>query len=196
MKVLNKKSKTSKLSAVVTAALTGAQQSEPSTQPEGNECSTEYRDPKTLLNEANRYFSDLKRKEKAITAEAHRRLQEMKNVNAKGGDSQGFKYVLPKNVKSLARRLQADTLGVADRLKHSYEGDEVTLVNEDEDIDSKPAHRKKRKPFERSDFYQFQVWQKWTHNAEKFLSRGRNGKRALATKDSGVSRVTRGSRKL
>lgn len=134
-----------------------------------------YAQPAALLNKAHEYFTELNAKEKRVMSEAHRRIQEMKKINANGGDSQGFKFKLPKNVKTYAKKLRSDLVGgdVGATLQHSFGGDEVALADGDEDVDGKPMKRKKRRGATRDDFYQHQVWQKWTQNAEKFLSRGR-----------------------
>ncbi|RNF22600.1 hypothetical protein TcG_02021 [Trypanosoma cruzi] len=127
----------------------------------------------TLLSNAHAYFKDLGRKESAMRRAAARRLKELKNINRRGGDKDGFRYVVPRNVKEVVRQMMqnaegADASGVdKTQLTSTFGGDEA------QDTFERPMHRKRRKNSCYSDFYQFQVSRRWTCNAESFLNRGR-----------------------
>ncbi|EKF31639.1 hypothetical protein MOQ_004522 [Trypanosoma cruzi marinkellei] len=127
----------------------------------------------TLLSNAHAYFKDLGRKESAMRRAAARRLKELKNINRRGGDKDGFRYVVPRNVKEVVRQMMqnaegADASGVdKTQLTSTFGGDEA------QDTFERPMHRKRRKNSCYSDFYQFQVSKRWTRNAETFLNRGR-----------------------
>jgi hypothetical protein len=105
------------------------------------------------------------------------RLKEMKRVNRKGGDDDGFKYVIPKNHKQLLhleQQLTADpTKELADptaKLSSHFGGDGV------EETEKIAGKRKTRKPRFKDDFYQLQNVKKWTKRAENFLSKTRKGR--------------------
>ena len=132
-----------------------------------------YTEPKKLLKKANVFFAEMGRDEKRRMREAHARIKEMKAVNAKGGDKDGFKFVIPKSVKAMAKTL--DPNAAADdlpELRSTFAEDAAAEVAPESHSD-KPMKRKKRTGHISKDFYQVQVWKRWTNNAEKFLSRGR-----------------------
>lgn len=137
-----------------------------------DEASDVYVNPRELLKDANSYFSDLGAQDKQRFREAHRRIKHMKAVNAKGGDKDGFKYVIPKTVKAMAKQLDPNNTEDLPALKNGFSEDAAVEVAP-ESHDDKPMKRKKRNGHFQKDFYQAQVWKKWTQNAEKFLSRGR-----------------------
>jgi len=141
------------------------------------ECQTE----DELLQKAHEYFSQLNRDENRRNALAMKRLKEMKRVNRAGGDKDGFKYVVPKNVSTVVRQIMAaeGVEGAAiepESLESHFGG---TGVKESE---SKPMRRKKVRNHAFDDFYQFQVAKKWTKNAESFLARGRASKNMFVAK--------------
>jgi hypothetical protein len=133
---------------------------------------TEYQEPKALLREANVFFNEMGKAEKRRFREAHAKIKEMKAVNAKGGDKDGFKFVIPKSVKSMARQLDPNSGDGLPELRSTFVEEAAVEVPPESHTD-KPMKRKKRAGHVSKDFYQVQVWKRWTQNAEKFLSRGR-----------------------
>lgn len=143
-----------------------------------------------LLAQANRYFTSLARRERQLYTTAKEHLRNMRRVNERGGDKDGFRYVLPKNVKSVVRQMLAQeqqSAAVAsgreaapyvapELLSSTFGGDGVKETEE------KPMRRKKKRYSTLTDFYQFQVSKKWTRNAERFLKRGRVNKSMFEAK--------------
>ncbi|KEG10707.1 hypothetical protein DQ04_03391050 [Trypanosoma grayi] len=125
----------------------------------------------TLLHNAHSYFKDLGKRESAMRRAAAKRLRELKEINRRGGDKDGFRYVVPRNVKEVVRQM-AQNADVADvdttQLASTFGGDDDV-----EDTSERPMHRRKRQKSCFSDFYQFQVSRRWTRNAENFLNKGR-----------------------
>lgn len=119
----------------------------------------------------------------------------MKRVNAQGGDKDGFRFVIPKTHRRLMELEEAnsDSAGVGGAcrgrgatnapLRSTFLGDAV-----EEGTDTKPMRRNKRNVKRRDDFYQFQVRQKWTQNAESFLARGKAGKKFFTQRRQNQSR--------
>jgi hypothetical protein len=142
------------------------------------EAEQQYVSGDALLSSANDYFNEINREEKQLNNDAMRRLKEMKRANKKGGDKDGFKFVVPKTVARMAKAMKRDkNHGVeAESLQNAFGGDGV------EETEKLPGKRKKRAGDTRSDFYQFQVWKQWTKNAEKFLSKGRSDRGMFAKK--------------
>jgi hypothetical protein len=157
--------------AAIRLAVRGAQG--PSTEfMEDEPAEGQYVEPSELLQDANDFFAERRAAERKRFRDAHKKLKEMKAVNARGGDSQGFRYVVPKNVKTLAEQMDTDAVDSSVELKNGFAEDEVAEIAADSHAD-KPTKRKKRKGHFHDNFYEVQVWKKWTNNAEKFLSRGR-----------------------
>lgn len=134
-----------------------------------------------LLQQAHQYFSQLNRDEQRRNTAAMRRLKEMKKVNRAGGDKDGFRYVVPKNVSTVVRQLMvAEGVEGAqvdpESLGSHFGGDGV------KETEAKPMRSKKQRNQSFDDFYQFQVAKKWARNAESFLARGRAGKNMFAAK--------------
>jgi hypothetical protein len=128
-----------------------------------------YVDNEDLLGSAHEYFKDFGRDELTKKREAMRKLHHMRKVNKEGGDRDGFKFVLPKSTRAFVE----NEMGVMNsaQLESTYGGDGVMETAE------KPGRKNVRKAHKRDDFYQFQVLNKWTRNAENFLARGRAGKK-------------------
>lgn len=125
-----------------------------------------------LLANAHQYFQELGRKERRINQIAARHLKEMREVNRRGGDKDGFRYVLPKNVKEVVHQMMSNSNNNAtsfdpDMLVSTFGGDPV------QETSDKPMRRRRNRTSTYSDFYQFQVSKRWTRNAESFLNRGR-----------------------
>lgn len=137
-----------------------------------------------LLAEAHRYFATFNAKEKRIHKIAKEKMAQMKRINKKGGDKDGFKMVVPKSLKQMVRlqkRLEEKNFGdgddgeqaddsAFDNLQHAFQGDGI------QESEALPMRRKKVRTHTYDDFYQFQVHKKWTKNAETFLSRGKMSK--------------------
>ncbi|ESL10000.1 hypothetical protein TRSC58_02272 [Trypanosoma rangeli SC58] len=127
----------------------------------------------TLLSNAHAYFKDLGKRESAMRRAAAKRLKELKAINRRGGDRDGFRYVVPRNVKEVVRQMTQNAEGPDEaavdtmHLTSTFGGDEA------QDTSEPPMHRKRRRKSCYSDFYQFQVSKRWTRNAESFLNRGR-----------------------
>lgn len=141
-----------------------------------------------LLENAHHFFKDLGKREQALNRVAKEHIQHLRAVNRRGGDKDGFRYVVPKNVKSVVRNLLASQKareGVEDpealidprSLVSTFGGDGVAETSD------KPVRRSRRKHNRTySDFYQFQVSKKWTRNAENFLKRSRPNKMLFEAK--------------
>lgn len=140
----------------------------------------QYAPSSQLLKKADEFFTERGQAEKALHDEAMRRLKHMKQVNKKGGDKEGFRFVVPKNVKSMVQHMQGNVAArrTAIEAENEFGGDGM-----DETM-SKPMRKKKRKKHTVDDFYQFQTVQKWTRNAERFLARGKAGKKIFANRSS------------
>lgn len=143
-------------------------------QREATECAVVA--PARLLQEANTYFAQYNRDEKQRNRQAWSRIQQMKKANEKGGDKDGFRYVIPKNAQKLASQLMATATGApsdAAELSSHFMGDGV------EDTATMPIRRKKVRKHTMDDFYQFQVHRNWARRAEGFLMRGRMARQML-----------------
>ncbi|CUI15149.1 Hypothetical protein, putative [Bodo saltans] len=147
------------------------------TEERGDEVKTE----EALLEQAHQYFSQLNRDEQRRNNAAMKRLKEMKKINRAGGDKDGFRYVVPKNVSTIVRQLMVSD-GVEgaqvdpETLGSTFGGDGV------KETEAKPMRSKKARNQSFDDFYQFQVAKKWARNAESFLARGRANKNMFAAK--------------
>ncbi|KPA86222.1 hypothetical protein ABB37_00459 [Leptomonas pyrrhocoris] len=141
-----------------------------------------------LLENAHHFFKDLGKREQALNRVAKEHINHLRAVNRRGGDKDGFRYVVPKNVKHVVRELlsaQKSREGVEDpetlidpqSLVSTFGGDGVAETSD------KPVRRSRRKRNRTySDFYQFQVSKKWTRNAENFLKRSRPNKMLFEAK--------------
>lgn len=141
-----------------------------------------------LLENAHHFFKDLGKREQALNRVAKEHINHLRAVNRRGGDKEGFRYVVPKNVKHVVRELlsaQRAREGVEDpeslidpqSLVSTFGGDGVAETSD------KPVRRSRRKRNRTySDFYQFQVSKKWTRNAENFLKRSRPNKMLFEAK--------------
>lgn len=140
-----------------------------------------------LLHTAHVYFKELGKREQSLNKVAREHMRRMREVNRRGGDKDGFRYVLPKNVKVMVRQLLAEQKsreGVSDgeafvdpdELVSTFGGDGL---KETSDI---PVRRRRRQNRTSSDFYQFQVSKRWTRNAENFLRRSRPTKALFEAK--------------
>ncbi|KPI90267.1 hypothetical protein ABL78_0649 [Leptomonas seymouri] len=141
-----------------------------------------------LLESAHHFFKDLGKREQALNRVAKEHIKHLRAVNRRGGDKDGFRYVVPKNVKHVVRELlsaQKAREGVEDpealidpqSLVSTFGGDGMAETSD------KPVRRSRRKHNRTySDFYQFQVSKKWTRNAENFLKRSRPNKTLFEAK--------------
>ncbi|KAK7195726.1 hypothetical protein NESM_000502900 [Novymonas esmeraldas] len=141
-----------------------------------------------LLQNAHHFFKDLRQREQALTKVAKEHIKRLRAVNRRGGDEEGFRYVVPKNVKRVVRDLLSaqkarngeddpDALIDPDTLVSTFGGDGVAETSD------KPMRRKRRQRSNAyKDFYQFQVSQRWTRNAENFLKRSRSHKMLFEAK--------------
>jgi hypothetical protein len=147
------------------------------TEERGDEVKSE----EALLQQAHQYFSQLNRDEQRRNNAAMKRLKEMKKINRAGGDKDGFRYVVPKNVSTIVRQLMVSD-GVEgaqvdpETLGSTFGGDGV------KETEAKPMRSRKARNQSFDDFYQFQVAKKWARNAESFLARGRANKNMFAAK--------------
>ena len=139
---------------------------------DGADEGAEYADPSVLLNAAHDYFKTFNRDERLRLQEANRRLHEMKRINRKGGDKDGFKFVVPKSAKQLADQM-AQGIIHGKTLESSFGGDGLS------DSIAPPVRKQGKRKFAKDDFYQFQVFKKWTRNAEQFLQRGHMSRSVL-----------------
>ncbi|CCW69448.1 unnamed protein product [Phytomonas sp. Hart1] len=144
-----------------------------------------------LLDNAHRYFKELNAKEQQINQSAAAYLKKMRAINHRGGDKDGFRYVLPSSVKQVARQMmlassaaatnenkKVSSLAMVDTtpLDSTFNGDGERLT------EKKPVRSRRRRPSTFSDFYKFQVSKRWTQNAESFLNRGRVNKTLFEAK--------------
>ncbi|GET92761.1 hypothetical protein, conserved [Leishmania tarentolae] len=135
-----------------------------------------------LLKNAHHFFKNLSQRERALNKVAKEHIRHLRAVNRRGGDKEGFRYVVPKNVKQVVRELLAaqkardgeedpESLIDTEQLVSTFGGDGVAETAE------KPVRRNRRRRSRTySDFYQFQVSKRWTRNAENFLKRSRPNK--------------------
>ncbi|AYU83050.1 conserved hypothetical protein [Leishmania infantum JPCM5] len=135
-----------------------------------------------LLKNAHHFFKKLSKRERALNKVAKEHINHLRAVNRRGGDKQGFRYVVPKNVKQVVRELisaqkardgeeDPESLIDTEQLVSTFGGDGVAETSE------KPVRRSRRRRSRTySDFYQFQVSRRWTRNAENFLKRSRPNK--------------------
>ena len=137
-----------------------------------------YATTESLLADAHAFFSDRGASDRALHNEAMKRLKHMKDVNRRGGDRDGFRFVVPKSVKAMAKHMRGNTGVDNAKLQSTFGGDGV------DDSAAKPMKRNKRRKKQFDDFYEFQTVDKWTANAERFLARGRAGKKIFANKRS------------
>ncbi|CCW62092.1 unnamed protein product [Phytomonas sp. EM1] len=136
----------------------------------------------SLLDNAHRYFKELNAKEHHIKQSAAAYLKRMRKINRRGGDKDGFRYVLPSSVKQVARQMMLTNSVAASGGKNSaiplamvgttalnstFDGDGVRAA------EAKPMRSRRLRMSTFSDFYKFQVSKRWTQNAESFLNRGR-----------------------
>jgi hypothetical protein len=140
-----------------------------------------YVEPASLLQEADEFFAETRVTERSRYRQARRRIAEMRSVNLQGGDSQGFKYVIPKSVKAMAAQLNPAASMDGSQLRNGF-ADQAAAELPADSHDDRPQHRKKRRGHYHDNFYQAQVWKKWTENAERFLSRGRASEKLFAAK--------------
>ncbi|KAG5466827.1 hypothetical protein LSCM1_01004 [Leishmania martiniquensis] len=132
-----------------------------------------------LLENAHHFFKSLGKQERALNKVAKEHIKHLRAVNRRGGDKDGFRYVVPKNVKRVVRELLLaqkaregkevpEALIDPEQLESTFGGDGVAETSE------KPVRRRRRRSSRTySDFYQFQVSKQWTRNAENFLKRSR-----------------------
>lgn len=134
-----------------------------------------------VLRKADNYFKDLNRKERLLNRAATLHMKRLKAINRKGGDKDGFRYVLPKNTKQLIHSMksgeQETSVDPEVPLSSTFGSD--TAKDEESD---KPLRKSRRHGGTYSDFYQFQVSQRWTRNAERFLFRDRVDKSVFESK--------------
>nr|CAJ2480772.1 unnamed protein product [Leishmania braziliensis] len=141
-----------------------------------------------LLKNAHNFFKNLGNRERALNKVAKEHIKHLRAVNRRGGDKQGFRYVVPKSVKQVVRELlsaqkardgEEDPEAVIDpgQLVSTFGGDGVAETSD------KPVRRNRRRRSRTySDFYQFQVSRRWTRNAENFLKRSRPNKALFEAK--------------
>ncbi|AIO01858.1 hypothetical protein LPMP_342320 [Leishmania panamensis] len=141
-----------------------------------------------LLKNAHNFFKNLGNRERALNKVAKEHIKHLRAVNRRGGDKQGFRYVVPKSVKQVVRELlsaqkardgEEDPEAVIDpgQLVSTFGGDGVAETSD------KPVRRSRRRRSRTySDFYQFQVSRRWTRNAENFLKRSRPNKALFEAK--------------
>ncbi|KAH8613629.1 putative Ribosomal RNA processing protein 7 (RRP7) [Trypanosoma vivax] len=129
-------------------------------------------DPDALLEKAHTYFMEYGKRESTLHRAAAKRLKELKEINRRGGDKDGFRYVLPRNVKEAAKLMVEGSDALCSQLASTFGGGEQNDQPPHETSD-RPTRRHRRKSRCFSDFYQFQVSKRWTRNAEKFLEKGR-----------------------
>eukprot|EP00658_Telonema_sp_P-2_P036653 TRINITY_DN26468_c0_g1_i1.p1 TRINITY_DN26468_c0_g1~~TRINITY_DN26468_c0_g1_i1.p1 ORF type:complete len:204 (+),score=83.16 TRINITY_DN26468_c0_g1_i1:110-721(+) len=151
---------------------------------------SEYVAQDALLDSAHAYFTEINKDEKKRNRMAMARIQEMKRINESGGDKDGFKFVLPKSVKTFARTMNVkgskpresavDYSNVdPDDLQSQFltKADAGTSVGAEADRELlQNARKTKKKEVMLDDFYQHQKAKKWAKNAESFLLKGRANK--------------------
>ncbi|EAN77231.1 uncharacterized protein TEOVI_000340100 [Trypanosoma equiperdum] len=129
-----------------------------------------------LLQKAHSYFKDLSKRECQLRRAAAKRLRELKEINKRGGDKDGFRYVVPRNVSEVVRQMTQGADVDPTQLVSTFGAEDDKLRSQEEHLheaSDRPMHRRKRKNPCYSDFYQFQVSKRWTRNAERFLEKGR-----------------------
>lgn len=135
-----------------------------------------------VLEKANKYFQKLSNKERELNRIAALHMKRMKEINRRGGDKDGFRYVIPKNTKSLVRDMmmkEGTSNTIVDPASLSSTFGSLSVAEEESD---KPMRKKRKQGGTYSDFYQFQVSKRWTRNAEKFLFRDRVDKSLFESK--------------
>lgn len=136
-----------------------------------------------VLEKANEYYKKFKKDEREANRVAALHLKKMREVNRQGGDKEGFRYVLPKNVKELVRQtLEKNGMGSVLLKNSSSPPSLFDSLNYADDENDKPKRKKKKREGTSSDFYQSQVSKKWTRNAERFLFRDRIDKSLFESK--------------
>lgn len=133
------------------------------------EKASEYVPQDKLLTEAHKLFAELSETERKRNAFARKKIAEMKAINKRGGDKDGFKYVLPTSIKSYARQLAGDGHDIPEDLASHFLGDGI------QDTMKAPSRKKDKKRYH-DDFYSFQIAKKWTKNAENFLNKAKKTK--------------------
>lgn len=149
---------------------------------DGNTKSSNLVSEDEVLEKANEYFKNLRKKEREINRAASLHLKKMKEVNRQGGDKDGFRYVIPKNTKDLVRQMMEKEGIRSVSLVDSSPLSLFSSMNNIPDEDDKPQRKTRRRGGTYSDFYQFQVSKKWTQNAERFLFRDRVDKSLFESK--------------
>ncbi|KAG5492664.1 hypothetical protein JKF63_01243 [Porcisia hertigi] len=141
-----------------------------------------------LLEKAHHFFKKLGKRERVLNKVAKEHISHLRAVNRRGGDKEGFRYVVPKSVKKVVRELLSaqkardgeedpEALIDPDQLESTFGGDGVAETSE------RPVRRSRRQRSRTySDFYQFQVSKRWTRNAENFLKRSRPNKMLFEAK--------------
>lgn len=141
-----------------------------------------------LLQQAHQYFKKINKQDKKLYKAAALRLKQLKEINRRGGDKDGFRYVVPRNVREMAEQMRTayggsvlDSTGAVvdtDTLPSTFD----TVGAQESGLSDKPMRRMRRRRSTFSDFYQFQVSKQWTRNAENFLKRGRVNKSMFEAK--------------
>lgn len=145
-------------------------------QPDG----TTYEDE--VLAKANEFFSNLHKRERALNTAAAKHLRRLREINRRGGDKDGFHYVLPRNTKELVREMLTKEGHPSADVDTSTLSSTFGSAGMAEEEDDKPVRRTRRRGGTYNDFYQFQVSKQWTRNAEKFLFRNRVDKSLFESK--------------
>lgn len=141
-----------------------------------------------MLKNAHEYFKKVGQQERRLNTSAASFLRRMKEVNLKGGDKDGFRYVVPKNVRSVVKMMKQN-----EHLASGGTEDDGTFIDEDnlqstfggdgtEETSDRPMRSNKKRQSTYHDFYQFQVSKRWTRNAESFLNRGKAHKALFEAK--------------
>ncbi|EPY25155.1 hypothetical protein STCU_06815 [Strigomonas culicis] len=134
-----------------------------------------------MLQQANQYFKEVNKREREMNHAAVEYIKKLKAINRRGGDKDGFRYVLPTSVKQVVRDMMAkqgnhNEYVDPEMLISNFGGDDV------KDGSDRPIRKKRRGPRRHNDFYQFQVSKQWTKNAENFLRKGRANKSMFEAK--------------
>lgn len=135
-----------------------------------------------VLEKAHRYFEKLHERERRINKAAAQQLKKMKEINRRGGDKDGFRYVLPKNTKQFIREMMLQENSSQEILDTESLPSTFGSGKESTEHDDKPVRRSKKRRGTFSNFYQFQVSKRWTKNAENFLFRERVDKSLFENK--------------
>eukprot|EP00796_Vickermania_ingenoplastis_P005302 gene5302-3805_t len=133
-----------------------------------------------VLAKANTFFQNLNKKERELNRAAALHMKRLKEINRRGGDKDGFKYVLPNSTKDLVRQMMMKEDTSAPRIDPSLLSSSFGSSSVAEEEGDKPMRKSRRHGGTYSDFYQFQVSKRWTRNAEKFLFRDRVDKSILS----------------